>query len=66
MRDLTKKEFRKKCSGYGFKPMGFLGYFDLGLGRLGGVSVHNAVGGSYRAQLAYLIRSRVEGERKKH
>ena len=65
MRDLTKSVFRKKCSEYGFKPMGFLGYFDLGLGRLGGVSVHNA-GGSYRAQLAYLIRSRAEKERKKH
>jgi|CXWL01.1.fsa_nt_gi hypothetical protein len=64
MRDLTKREFRKKCSEYGFKPMGFLGYFDLGLGRLGGVSVHNA-GSSYRAQLAYLIRMQAEGERRK-
>ena len=65
MRDFTKREFRKKCSEYGFKPMGFLGYFDLGLGRLGGVSIYNA-GSSHRAQLAYLIRSKAEGERKKH
>ena len=65
MRDLTKREFCRRCLKYGFKPMGFLGYFDLGLGRLGGVSVYNA-GGSYRAQLAYLIRSRAEKEREKH
>ena len=66
MRDLTKREFRKKCSEYGFKPMGFLGYFDIGLGRLGGVSVHDSLTGSYRSQLAYLISKKAEYEREKH
>ena len=43
-----------------------LGYFDIGLGRLGGVSVHDSLTGSYRSQLAYLISKKAEYEREKH
>lgn len=52
-RDMTKGQFREACKRHGFKPAGFMGYYELS----GGVSasLFNA-GKRRRDQLAYLIR----------
>lgn len=61
-RDMTRLQFHQACQRHGFKPSGFMGYFDLGLpGRRCSVSVLNAGGASRRARLAYLLRERDRG-----
>ena len=30
-KDISKKQFDEACKRHGFKPDGFLGYYDLGL-----------------------------------
>lgn len=52
-RDMTEAQFRAACKRHGFKPQGFLGYYNLP-GTSTQVSVLNA-GSNRRNQLAYLI-----------
>lgn len=54
-RDMSAKQFAEACERRGFKPAGFMGYYDIGNGRH--VSVLNA-GHNRRNQLAYLIQNK--------
>jgi hypothetical protein len=57
-RDLSAAQFAAQCTKLGFKPQGFLGYYDLGLPKAQVcVSVLNA-GNRRRDQLAYLLAKR--------
>lgn len=58
-RDMTKKQFDDACNRRGFKPAGFMGYYDIGHGRH--VSALNA-GSNRRNQLAYLIQEATRAE----
>jgi len=60
-RDMTKGQFLQACEKYGFKPLGFLGYYDTGEGHC--VSVLNA-GDRRRSRLAYLVVQRDQWLRK--
>lgn len=59
-RDLTQAQFDKRCKEYGFKPIGFLGYYDISNGI--NISILNA-GTNRRNQLAYLMRQKDKHER---
>ena len=57
-RDLSYAQFKAQCARLGFKPQGFMGYYDLGIpGYTTCSSVFNA-GDRRRDQLAYLIAQR--------
>lgn len=58
-RDMTQKQFDDACNRRGFKPAGFMGYYDIGHGRH--VSALNA-GSNRRNQLAYLIQESARAE----
>ena len=61
-KDMSKAQFATACKRYGFKPTGFLGYFDVGIaGHNLHVCADNA-GPRYRDQLAYLIQEREKWE----
>ena len=60
-RDLTQAQLDKKCKQYGFKPTGFLSYYDVGYGLH--VCALNA-GTRRRSQLAYLIEERNKAEKR--
>ena len=55
-RDITEAQFRAACKRHGFKSMGFMGYFELGLG--GAMASAWNAGPRRRDQLAYLIKQR--------
>lgn len=61
-RDMTKKQFDDACQRYGFKPRGFLGYYEIGHNY--SVSIWNAPEQTRRGQLAYLLKMRDAIERK--
>lgn len=64
MRDMTKAQFAAALERHGMKPVGFMGYVELGIeGMRTSVSVHNA-GTNRRNQLAYLFecKARYEAE----
>lgn len=55
MRDLTKSQYKAKLEKYGFKPTGFMGYYDLPI-PFNDTSVCSLNGGDrYRSRLAYLL-----------
>ena len=56
-RDLTKAQFDAACQRNGFRAVGWLGYYDLGLSVQVHCSILNA-GSRRRDQIAYLISER--------
>jgi hypothetical protein len=59
-RDISLRRFRELCTHEGFRPEGFMGYYDLGIpGRKVAVTVLNT-GPRRRDQIAYLLRMRAK------
>ena len=55
IRDMTQKQFDNYTKKFGFRQVGFMGYYDLPAPNSGiSVSKYNA-GNNRRAQLAYLL-----------
>jgi hypothetical protein len=58
---MTRRQFQEACARNGFKPQGFLGYYDIG----GGCCVCSLnAGGNRRNRLAYLLREREQWQAK--
>ena len=56
MRDMSKKQYRSALEKYGFKPTGFMGYYNLPepCEKISVCSLN--AGDNLRARLAYLLR----------